>query len=328
MYREVGPLIEKQSLIMRDTIPSDKRLLVTLHWLATGMRFYDLGEAWGMGLETARKIVHEVVPVMDRCFSHKTIVFPVGEELDLVMKDFERLMGLEQCGGAIDGTFVEIKKPSGEFGFRYWCYRGMVAMLVLATVDARGIFTYVHAGTAGCVGDAGVFGQTLLKTKIERGEWLPHAAGKDVSGVFVRPYLVADAAFAFSTTMMKGFNGHPAEGTLEHAYNYAHIRTRRVVENAFGVLKARFPVLGGKCNLNDVEFMRDVTVLCCALHNMCARHKDPWEPHWFPTVDPAGAVHDVRIDQTQRNNARGPDIVQAGNIRKALAQDVLAKGFF
>ena len=84
---------------------------------------------------------------------------------------------------------------------------------MLATIDARGVFTYIHAGSPSSVGDAGVYVQTLLRHKIERGEWLSYAIGKQVSDVLVRPYLVADAAFAFSNTMMKGYNGNPAEGT-------------------------------------------------------------------------------------------------------------------
>ena len=53
---------------------------------------------------------------------------------------------------------------------------------MLATVDARGVFTYIHAGSPGSVGDAGVYSRTMLKGYIEAGQWLPLAAGKPVSG--------------------------------------------------------------------------------------------------------------------------------------------------
>jgi len=51
----------------------------------------------------------------------------------------------------------------------FGCYKGFDALLVLATEDARGVFTYIHAGSPGSVGDAGVYVQTLLKRKIEHG---------------------------------------------------------------------------------------------------------------------------------------------------------------
>lgn len=41
---------------MRQAIPARKRLMITLHWLATGMRFKDLADAWGIGKSTAHVI--------------------------------------------------------------------------------------------------------------------------------------------------------------------------------------------------------------------------------------------------------------------------------
>ena len=45
------------------------------------------------------------------------------------------------------------EKPS-EFGDTYFCYKKFTAIIVLACVDARGIFTYVNAGRPGSVGDS------------------------------------------------------------------------------------------------------------------------------------------------------------------------------
>jgi hypothetical protein len=50
-------------------------------------------------------------------------------------------------------------------------------------------------------------------------------------------------------------------------FNYAVIRTRRVVECAFGRLKGRFPVLVNS-RLQDDVFASDVAMVCCALHNL------------------------------------------------------------
>jgi hypothetical protein len=126
--------------------------------------------------------------------------------------------------------------------------------------------------------------------------------------------------------MMKGYNGNPVRGILKHAYNYAHIRTRRVVENAFGILKGRFQILKGT-NVNDVPFMVHVICLCCALHNTCMCNNDPWENDWFPVQDPAGAVNDVQVEQPQVPQ-QGPEALHAALIRKALPQNVMAKGGF
>ena len=80
---------------------------------------------------------------------------------------------------------------------------------------------------------------------------------------------------------MKGYPGNPESGSLEHAYNYAHVRTRRVVENAFGRLKGRWQ-MSRSSQMNDPNFHTDCTLVCCALHNCRERHNDPFEDDWLP----------------------------------------------
>ena len=70
------------------------------------------------------------------------------------MVDFEALCGLPCCGGALDGTFMPIKKPA-DFGETYFCYKKFAAIIVLAYVNARGIFTYINAGRPGSVARVG-----------------------------------------------------------------------------------------------------------------------------------------------------------------------------
>lgn len=42
LLRKVGPFIEKQNTVMRDSIPSHVRLIATLRFLATGRSYEDL----------------------------------------------------------------------------------------------------------------------------------------------------------------------------------------------------------------------------------------------------------------------------------------------
>ena len=121
-------------------------------------------------------------------------------------------------GIASDGCFILIIRPEGHFGHNYWCYKGMDALILLAVVDARGMFTYCHCGMPGSVGDAGTYKDTALKCNIVNGVWLPDSAAQVIEGVRSRPYITTDAAFSFSAAMIKKYPGGFAPGFQEHAY--------------------------------------------------------------------------------------------------------------
>lgn len=85
-------------------------------------------------------------------------------------------------------------------------------------------------------------------------------------GFPLTPYLVADCAFGLTDFVMKCYEtANPS--LAQFNFNYAVIRTRRVVENAFGRLKGRFHIMHGNCRFNDTDFCANVAMVCCALHN-------------------------------------------------------------
>ena len=217
---------------------------------------------------TCDNIVHDVVEVLSQKFCLDMIKFPEGADLMRVMNEFKGLCYLPFCAGAIDGTFMKIEKPR-EWGDTYFCYKKFTAIILFACVDARGKFTYVNAGQPGSVGDAYTFNCSDLKRKIESKSWLsvpdeflPHMRLDDAT---FQPFLCADSAFALSPSLMKRFEvDHPTHE--QSNFNYALIRTRRVVECAFGRLKKRFPILKNS-RLSDPIFAQKVLGVLCALHN-------------------------------------------------------------
>ena len=144
--------LELATTQFRAPVPPAKRLAMCLHWLAHGMTFDQLGEQYCTGASTAHSIVHGAIAVLKASLVPTAIKFPSGTELDNVMAGFRDLAQLPMCAGAIDGTFVHIKKPA-LWGDNYWCYKNFIAIHMLAVCDHRCQFTYVDVGRAGCVGD-------------------------------------------------------------------------------------------------------------------------------------------------------------------------------
>ena len=54
--------------------------------------------------------------------------------------------------------------------------------------------------------------------------------------------------------------------TLQELFNYRHSSLRMVIEQCFGVLKARFPILN-EMHSFSLSRQRLIVTACCALHN-------------------------------------------------------------
>ena len=98
-------------------------------------------------------------------------------------------------------------------------------------------------------------------------------------------FLIAGAAFSFSTRLMKCYAAPAAQQTNEQkAFNYALIRTRQVVENAFGKLKARWRILVSNF-IRDADFAGQVPLTACVLHNICERSACPFDTKWLVDIE-------------------------------------------
>lgn len=70
----------------------------------------------------------------------------------------------------------------------------------------------------------------------------------------------------------------------DSAYNVAHRRTRCYVEQAFGILKARFRVLHSECRLQPEKLCK-VATACAVLHNIATDDRIEMEPEEFDEDD-------------------------------------------
>jgi hypothetical protein len=244
-----------------------RRFAITMYWLAAGCLERDVARLFGVSVPAVSTILHRVIPAMHSVYVPRFITFPAGDELRRVFADFQ-YKGLPLCAGALDGSFINILRPPGVHSYRYYCYKHYDAIILLAACDARGVFTFATAGQPGCVGDAATFHASSLKRSLLLERILPTSAGTVHGEPLVRPFLVADAAFPLLPFLLKCYDGIFAADTPEAEFNAALTRCRQVIEAAFGRLKKRFRVLTAG-TMSDPEFLSDITVVCCALHNVC-----------------------------------------------------------
>jgi len=154
---------------------------------------------------------------------------------------FHHQWNLPNCLGAIDGKHVVMECPPHS-GSLYFNYKGTYSIVLLATCDANYNFTTIDVGGYGKQSDGGIYARSTLGKKLSSGTMNICEPRKLPDCNKILPcFFVGDEAFPLSTSMMRPY---PAKGltTSQRIFNYRLSRARRCIENAFGIMAARFRI--------------------------------------------------------------------------------------
>lgn len=163
------------------------------------------------------------------------------EEWVKISEDFQTLWNIPHCIGAIDGKHIPIECPQ-KTGSKYYNYKGFFSFVLLAVCDAKYCFTFVDIGQYGSGNDRGVLKVSKMGKCFEN-DLLNVPESSKVQGRSEKlPYfLVGDEIFALKPWLMRPYPGKLSE--KERIYNYRISRTRRTIENVFGIMSARWRIL-------------------------------------------------------------------------------------
>ena len=115
------------------------------------------------------------------------------------------------------------------------------SIVLFAVVDARYNFVAVDIGAQEQRSDGSKFSHSIFGKKL-RNENLGLPAPSNLPHCAKVPYVfVADEAFPLMPNLMRPYPGRQLPPN-ERIFNYRLSRARRIVENAFGIMAARFRV--------------------------------------------------------------------------------------
>lgn len=182
-----------------------------------------------------------------------------------IANEFYEKCDFPNCIGALDGKHIIMKTPANT-GSEYFNYKGLFSTVLMALSDAKYKFSYIDVGQSGHNSDGGVFNYSTLPNALKN-KTLNIAPNKrlpktDKSMPFV---IVADDAFAIKSYLMKPFTLKNLD-CGQRIFNYRLSRARRIVENVFGIMSARFRVLRRPIEVNPDKAIIMVLAIC-ALHN-------------------------------------------------------------
>lgn len=255
------------------------------------------------------------------------------EEWNEIAAKFERDWNFPNCIGALDGKHVVMIAPPHS-GSIYYNYKGTHSIVLMAMCDAEYKFTYIDAGRNGRVSDGGVFNQCSLASALQTDQLnLPEPKplpGRTKAVPFV---ILADDAFALKPYIMKPFVGRELLES-KRVLNYRLSRGRRTIENAFGILSARFRVFRSPIHLDAAKTTK-IILACVALHNfLLTRNGTSYAPPGFVDhFDASGNRvdgewrRDTEENALQEMNERDNSICNNANqIREEFEQYFMTSG--
>jgi hypothetical protein len=119
------------------------------------------------------------------------------------------------------------------------------SVIFMGICDAHYRFLAVDIGIPGRQSDSGVFKASTMGRRLENGEMqVPKPAEIFNDGPVLPYYIVGDEAFPLSSYLMTPYPGSGSENLTysQEIFNYRLGRARRIIDNAFGILSARWRI--------------------------------------------------------------------------------------
>ena len=266
LLRLVGPRITKSSQ-KREAIGPSERLSVALRYIITGDSQITIAQSFRISPTSIGRIVNETCrAIWDVLLEQEYIKPPqTEEEWKNIAHSFEQKWNFHHCIGAIDGKHVNMQSPPRS-GSLFFNYKKFFSIVLMAICNANYEFILVDIGDTGRNSDGGVFSNCIIGDAIQRNILnIPGPEEMNTTNIKFPYVFVGDDAFPLKENLMKPF---PREilRIQERIYNYRLSRARRIIENTFGILAARFRIFRRTIIARE-DVVINVTKATVSLHN-------------------------------------------------------------
>ena len=273
----VRPRLEKRDTQFRKAICIEKRVAIGLWRLTTGNSYRTIAQSFGVGISSAHLVTHKLTAELARV-APDFIKFPstpleTGEAIVRFKNDANCC--IPQVVGAIDGTHIRIKAPAVPSKADYYSRNKCYTVVTQAVVGDKLKFIDVATGYPGSNHDSGVLRTTALFQQAQAGNIL-NEPEKVVEGYKIKPILLGDGAYPLSPWLVKPYPHRAPLSNSQRKFNRKLSSARVTVEQAFGILKARFRILLTRidCRIDNVS---NTILASCVLHNICQENSDHYE---------------------------------------------------
>ena len=151
---------------MSAAIPAEKKLELTLRFLATGESYSSLHCQSQISISSIALIVPEVCQAVYDALKDEFLHFLENEEEWLSMAvGFENVWQPPHCLGAADGKYVRIIHPRNS-GYTFFICKGYYSIVLITVVDANYKFIFADVGCQCRISGSGVMRNTHFRSKL------------------------------------------------------------------------------------------------------------------------------------------------------------------
>nr|XP_029716525.1 protein ALP1-like [Aedes albopictus] len=266
---------------IRKPINPECRLFMTLMYLAHAMDHFTLSRLFRVGRSTAQRITQEVTKIIWSELASEFLPVPDENTWKANASEFYRQWQFPNCCGALDGKHVVIQCPP-QAGSLYYNYKKQHSIVLLAVCDANYNFVAVDIGAYGGNSDGSVFSTSEFGRRLRNENLnLPPPTCLPNSDQVSPHFIVGDAAFPLLPSLMRPYPGRNLP-TIKDYFNQRLSRARRTIENAFGIMVARWRILKAPLIMTP-QAAENITKAIVVLHNFSnKRARREYAPPGFP----------------------------------------------
>ncbi|XP_021709737.1 putative nuclease HARBI1 [Aedes aegypti] len=231
-----------------DTIPPKLKLAIVLEFMASGDLQRHIASTYRVSKQYLGTIIDQVCNALIEVLQC-TVPQSSKEQFLETANGFNSIWNFPNCVGAIDGKHVAVKAPYNS-GSMFYNYKGFFSLVILAICDASYKFTFLDIGAYGSESDCSVFSESNFGKDVLN-DRLCFPKDATLNGVKLPFFFVADDAFPLCKRIMKPYSSRGFTDE-EKIFNYRLSRARRCIENAFGILCAKWACL----KKNSLLFIR------------------------------------------------------------------------
>lgn len=238
-------------------LSAKQQLEIALHWFGTGAQYHAVGDMHGVSKATVCRVIRTVVDGINEILFNEVVAWP--NDVNDVAFRFSQIAGMPLIFGAVDGTLINIDAPS-EHEAAFVDRFGDHSLNIMLVCGADMIFYYCNANWPGSVSDARVLRTSTLHDRLEQG-WRPLEGG----------VLLGDSIYPLKSWLIPPVIRNEND-RAQIRFLRAHRSTRRVIENAIGILKEKFTCLR-HLRVNPI-YACNIIKCCVTLCNLAKEARD------------------------------------------------------